>query len=329
MRLADRQVLVTGATGFLGSYLVEALVHEGCRVRALAHYRSDQQPGNLALLPADVMDAVEVVWGDICDRDSVTGATRGVEVVFHLAALIGIPYSYHAPSSYVEINAGGTLNVLQAARQAGVGRLVHTSTSEAYGTAQYTPIDEKHPLVAQSPYAASKIAADKLAESFWRSFDLPVVTVRPFNAFGPRQSDRAIIPTIVSQRLADVEPVVIGNAQATRDFSFAPDTIRGFLAAATCDDAVGQTINLGTGQGITVGKLAQVICALTGGGTYRSDPARMRPDSSEVQELLCNADRAAAVLNWRATTTLKEGLLATIDFIRTHPERYRPTQYGV
>ncbi|HUU84110.1 MAG TPA: GDP-mannose 4,6-dehydratase [Phycisphaerae bacterium] len=332
MKLANRQILVTGATGFLGSHLVEALVREGCQVRALAHYRSDQSPsgtGNIALLPAEVLDGVELVWGDVCDRDSVTAAMRGIEVVFHLAALIGIPYSYQAPSSYLQVNAGGTLNLLQAARDAGVGRFVHTSTSEVYGTAQYTPIDEKHPLVAQSPYAASKIAADKLAESFHRSFDLAVVTVRPFNAFGPRQTDRAVIPTIISQRLADIDPVVIGNAKSTRDFTFASDTARGFVRAAACDDAVGQTVNLGTGQGITIGELAEVICALTSGGSYRSDTARKRPDKSEVQELLCNADRAAELLDWRASTTLKDGLLATIDFIRTNPDRYRPTLYGV
>ena len=332
MKLTDRRVLVTGATGFLGSYLVELLVRQGCRVRALGHYRSDQSAGgtgNLVLLPADVTDAVELVWGDVCDRYSVTAAMRGVEVVFHLAALIGIPYSYHAPSSYVQVNAAGTLNVLQAARQAGVGRFVHTSTSEVYGTAQYTPIDEKHPLVAQSPYAASKIAADKLAQSFACSFDLPVVTVRPFNVFGPRQTDRAVIPTIICQRLADIEPVVIGNAEATRDFTFAADTAGGFVQAAACDDALGQTINLGTGQGITVGQLAEVICALTGGGTYRSDSARLRPDKSEVQTLLCSADLAVRLLDWHATTTLKQGLLATIDFVRTHPDRYRPTQYGM
>lgn len=329
MKLADRQVLVTGATGFLGSYLVELLVGEGCKVRALGHYHSDQQPGNLAVLSSDVLDTVELVWGDVCDRDSVADAMRGVEVVFHLAALIGIPYSYHAPSSYVQVNALGTLNVLQAARQAGVGRFVHTSTSEVYGTAQYTPIDEKHPLVGQSPYSASKIAADKLAESFHLSFDLPLVTLRPFNAFGPRQSDRAIVPTIVAQRLADIDPVTIGDAGTIRDLTFAGDTVRAFVKAAACEDAVGQTINVGSGKKIAIGELAEVICALTGGGTYRSDPQRMRPPKSEVRELLCDPTRAVRLLDWRPTVTLKAGLLATIEFIRTHPQRYRPTQYVV
>ncbi|MHC4092370.1 MAG: GDP-mannose 4,6-dehydratase, partial [Planctomycetota bacterium] len=310
-------------------HLVEALVRQGCKVRALGHYRSDQQAGNLALLASDVQDAVELVWGDVCDRDSLTGAMGGVEVVFHLAALIGIPYSYHAPASYVQVNVSGTLNVLQAARQAGVGRFVHTSTSEVYGTAQYTPMDEKHPLVGQSPYAASKIAADKLAESFHRSFDLPVVTLRPFNAFGPRQSGRAIVPTIIAQRLADIEPVVIGDATTLRDLTFAPDTARAFVQAACSDEAAGQTINVGTGKRITIGELAEVISALTGGGTYRSDPQRLRPPKSEVRELLCDPTRAAGLLDWRPTATLKAGLLATIDFIRTHPERYRPTDYVV
>ncbi|MCP4250471.1 MAG: SDR family NAD(P)-dependent oxidoreductase [bacterium] len=329
MKLNDRRVLVTGATGFLGSYLVEALVREGCKVRALAHYRSDQRPGNLTLLPDDVLDAVEVVWGDVRDRDCVVQAVADVEVIFHLAALIGIPYSYRAPGSYVAVNVEGTLNVLQAARQAGVGRLVHTSTSEVYGSAQYTPIDEKHPLVGQSPYSATKIAADKLAESFHLTFELPVVTVRPFNAFGPRQSGRAVIPTIIAQRLADIDPVVIGDAGTIRDLTYAADTARAFVAAAECDEAVGRTINVGAGQGITIGELAEVIFALTGGGTYRSDPSRMRPAGSEVRELICANDLANELLGWRPEMTLKEGLLATVDFIRTHPERYRPSHYVV
>ncbi len=329
MNLKNRQVLVTGATGFLGSYLTEELVRQGCRVRAFGHYRSDQSAGNLSLLPNGTLEQVERAWGDVCDRDTVDAAMKGVEVVFHLAALIGIPYSYHAPSSYVQTNAMGTLNLLQAARQAGVGRFVHTSTSEVYGSAQYTPIDEKHPLVGQSPYSASKIAADKLAESFYCSHELPVVTVRPFNAFGPRQSDRAIIPTIVAQRLADIDPVVIGNADTVRDLTYAADTARAFVLAAACDEAVGQTINAGSGQSITIGELAEVICALLGGGAYKSDPSRMRPEKSEVQKLISDSSRAADVLGWHPQVTLKDGLIHTIDFIRTHPDRYRPMRYVV
>jgi dTDP-glucose 4,6-dehydratase len=274
-----------------------------------------------------VLDSVELVWGDVCDRDCVNAAMKGVEVAYHLAALIGIPYSYSAPSSYVNVNTLGTLNMLQAARSEGIGCFVHTSTSEVYGSAQYTPIDEKHPLVGQSPYAASKIAADKLAESFYCSFDLPVVTIRPFNAYGPRQSDRAIVPTIVSQRLADIDPVVIGNAKAIRDLTFAADTARAFLQAAKCEKAVGQTINVGNGKSISIGELAEVICALTGGSGYRTEKQRVRPGRSEVRELISDSSRAKDLLEWQPQVTLKDGLLATIDFIRTHPDRFRPAHY--
>jgi len=329
VQLEKRQVLVTGATGFLGSYLVQELVQRGCRVRAFAHYRSDPGTGNLASLPREVTSGVEMFWGDVCDRDCVNAAMKDVEVVFHLAALIGIPYSYHAPASYLAVNAGGTLNLLQAARQAGVARFVHTSTSEVYGSAQYTPIDEQHPLVGQSPYSASKIAADKLAESFRCSFDLPVVTVRPFNAFGPRQSERAIVPTIISQRLAGIDPVVIGNPDAIRDLTYAQDTARGFVLAAACDQAVGQTFNLGSGQSISIGQLAELICELTGGGSYHSEAQRLRPAQSEVRELHADASRAAAVLGWHTTRTLRQGLLATIEFLRAHPERCQPTRYVI
>jgi len=329
MQLAGRKVLVTGAGGFLGSHLVEALVREGCTVRALVRYRSDQNPGHLASLPVEVVQSVETVWGDLSDRGLLAEHLRGIDVVFHLAALVGVPFSYHAPSSYVTVNIAGTLNVLQAARQAGVARFIHASSAEVYGSAQYSPIDEKHPQVAQSPFAASKIAADQLAESFRRTYDLPVVTIRPFNTYGPRQSDRAVIPAIIAQRLADIDPVMIGQADAVRDLTYVTDTASAFVRAAACDEAVGRTFNIGSGKGITIGELARVIFALTAGGSYRVDLGRLRPPHSEVRELLCNATLAADVLGWRPTITLKQGLLATIEYVRAHPEQYRPSHYVI
>ncbi len=329
MELRGKRVLVTGGTGFVGSHLVELLLEEGCRVRVLGNYRSQPSIGNLAHLDDEKRRHVEIVWGDVSDRDSVAHVMEGVEVVFHLAALIGIPYSYIAPASYVQTNITGTLNLLQIARKNGVERFVHTSTSEAYGSAQYTPIDECHPLVGQSPYSATKIAADKLAESFQRSFDLPVTTVRPFNVFGPRQSDRAIIPTIIAQRLAGDGTVRIGDDRPRRDFTFALDTARGFVAASRCDEAIGRTMNLGNGKSISMGELAAMICALTGGGEVVSESLRRRPEQSEVSELLCDSSLALEILKWKPTVGLRQGLERTIEFVRRHPECYTPEQYRV
>jgi len=229
----------------------------------------------------------------------------------------------------VTVNVAGTLNVLQAACRAGVTRFVHASSAEVYGSAQYSPIDEKHPQVAHSPFAASKIAADQLAESFRRTYELPVVTIRPFNTYGPRQGDRAVIPAIIAQRLADIDPVMIGQADAVRDLTYVTDTASAFVRAAAGDEAVGRTFNIGSGKGITIGELARVVFALTGGGSYRIDANRLRPAHSEVRELLCDATLAANVLGWRPTVTLKQGLLATIEYIRAHPEEYRPSQYVI
>lgn len=329
MKLAGKRVLVTGGTGFVGSHLVEALVAEGCRVRVLANYKSQPSIGNLAFLPDDIRSEVEVTWGDVTDRDSVAHVTNGSDVIFHLAALIGIPYSYIAPASYVSTNITGTLNVLQAARSLDVERVVHTSTSEAYGSAQYTPVDEKHPLVAQSPYAASKIAADKLAESFACSFDLPLVTVRPFNIFGPRQSDRAVIPTIAAQCVAGKAEIQLGDPTPRRDFTFATDTARGFVLAAKCDEAIGDVISLGSGKSITIGELAHRMCELSGGATVTTDASRIRPGKSEVRELLCDNAKAQSMLGWTPLVTLDDGLRATIDFVRHHPELYTPSTYRV
>jgi len=327
--LQGKRVLVTGGTGFVGSHLVERLVTEGCHVRVLGNYQSQPSIGNLAHLDPAIRERLDITWGDVRDRDSVLAVTDGVSIVFHLAALIGIPYSYVAPGSYVETNVTGTLNVLQAVRTCGVERLIHTSTSEVYGSAQYTPIDERHPLVGQSPYAATKIGADKLVESFVRSFDLPAVTVRPFNVFGPRQSDRAIIPTLIAQRLAGRDVIRMGDPTPKRDFTFVTDTVDGFVRAARCDDAVGRTVNIGSGRSISMGRLAERICELTGGGSVETDPSRVRPGGSEVSELLCNAALAAALLGWRPQVSLDAGLSRTIDFIAGTPHLYSPDRYRV
>jgi NAD dependent epimerase/dehydratase len=263
----------------------------------------------------------------VTDRDSVRAAMTGTEVVFHLAALIAIPYSYQAPASYVRTNVNGTLNVLQAAHELGVGRVVHTSTSEVYGTARYVPIDEAHPLQGQSPYSASKIGADKMAEAFACSFEVPVVTVRPFNTFGPRQSARAVIPTIITQCLTG-STVRLGSLTPTRDLNFVSDTVDGFVKAAVAPNAVGQTINLGSGREISVGDLAKLIGELAGRPVVvECDPDRLRPTGSEVERLLADNRRAKELLDWSPTIGLEEGLRRTIAWVREHIERYRPGVY--
>lgn len=325
MNWTGKRVLVTGAGGFIGSHLTERLVEQGANVRALVHYNALQSRGWLDHSP--VRSEVEVLFGDISDRDSVRAAMRDVVVVFHLAALIGIPYSYHAPLSYVRTNVEGTLNILQAARELSVERLVHTSTSEVYGTARYVPIDELHPLQGQSPYAASKIGADKMAEAFHLSFGLPVVTVRPFNTFGPRQSARAVIPTIIVQCLSR-DAIHLGNTYPTRDLNYVANTVEGFLLAASTPEAIGQTIHLGSGQEIGIGELALLIGRLVGREiTIETDAKRVRPNGSEVDHLLADNTRAQKLLNWSPQVGLEEGLVRTIDWIRQHVERYRLGAY--
>lgn len=327
MTLSGMRVLVTGGGGFIGSHLVEALVHEGARTRALIRYNSAGSWGWIDRSP--VKGAVEVFVGDIRDRDSLTEAFKNVEVVFHLAALIGIPYSYHAPLSYVRTNVEGTLNVFQAALDAGVGLVVHTSTSEVYGTARDVPINEEHPLQGQSPYSASKIAADKQAEAFHLAFGLPVITVRPFNAYGPRQSARAIIPTIITQALTE-SAVRLGNLEPTRDFTYVADTVAGFLQAARCPQAVGRVINIGSGQEISVRDLARTILGLVGKDLPTvSDTARVRPENSEVGRLCADISRARELLGWHPQHRLKDGLAKTIEWIEQNLERYRPGVYAV
>jgi len=321
-----RRVLVTGAGGFIGSHLVELLVAEGAKVRAFVHYNSRNCWGHLDGLG---LPGVEVVSGEIQDPFGVRAAVEGCSMVFHLAALIGIPYSYVAPQSYVSTNVIGTLNVLEAARSCGVERLVHTSTSETYGTALYTPIDERHPLQGQSPYSASKIAADKMAESYWRSFDLPVTTLRPFNTFGPRQSLRAVIPTIIAQALGD-GPIRLGSRSPVRDFTFVEDTARAFLAAGISDATVGETLNAGSGKGITIGALADVILDLLGvEREIVTDDDRVRPESSEVFELLADARRLRDLCGWAPQVPLREGLERTAAWVEQHAASLKPDVYNV
>ena len=327
MNWEGKKVLVTGAGGFIGSHLTEQLVETGASVRALVHYNALGSWGWLDESP--VRNDIEVVAGDVCDRDSVRQAMQDTEIVFHLAALIGIPYSYHAPLSYVRTNIEGTLNVLQSARELGVERVIHTSTSEAYGTALYAPIDEKHPLQGQSPYSATKIGADKMAEAFHLSFGLPVVTVRPFNTFGPRQSARAVIPTIITQCLIG-DVVRLGNLAPTRDLNYVSNTVDGFILAAEVPEAVGRTINLGSGREISIGDLAKLIIRLVGRSiTMESEEERMRPDKSEVNRLLADNKLARTVLGWEPVISLEDGLERTIDWMRQHLGRYRPDVYTI
>ncbi len=323
-------VLVTGAAGFIGSHLVETLAGRGIKVRAMTHYNFQNNWGWLDGFSDELMENIEVFPADIADPFAVHKAVEGCDTIFHLAALIAIPYSYQAPASYVETNIKGTLNVLEAAKSLGVQRVVHTSTSETYGTAQYTPIDEKHPLVGQSPYSASKIAADKLAESYYLSFALPVATMRPFNTFGPRQSARAVIPTIISQALSGAEQIRLGALSPVRDLNFVLDTVAGFIAMAESDKAVGRTVNFGRGSGVTIGELAETILEICGSDAeIISEEQRMRPDNSEVMELICDSSLAADLMDWAPQYSLREGLERTVDWVRENLDRYKVGLYNV
>lgn len=324
-----RPVLVTGAGGFIGSHLVEALLNQGARVRALVRYNSRGDIGLLSLLPDDSYEALEIVAGDLRDPYAVAQACQGVTHVFHLGALIAIPYSYLHPREVVETNVLGTLNVLMAARETKVERIVHTSTSEVYGTARTVPISEDHPLQGQSPYSASKIGADKLVESFYCSYDLPAVTVRPFNTYGPRQSARAVIPTIITQALAR-DQIRLGDLTPRRDLTYVEDTVAGFMAAGEASDVAGQTINLGSDQEISIGDLAQKIIALVGRNVeIVMDEQRLRPKQSEVRRLWSDNRKARELLGWQPRTSLDDGLLKTIQWISLHLDRYRLGEYQV
>ncbi|MFC5722955.1 SDR family NAD(P)-dependent oxidoreductase [Streptomyces gamaensis] len=331
---ASALAAVTGAEGFIGSHLVEALVAAGHKVRAMVQYNSFSSYGWLDTLDQDVLAEVEVVLGDVRDPGSVGGLVQGAGTVYHLAALIAIPYSYRAPHSYVETNVTGTLNVLEAVRAQGVPRLVHTSTSETYGTARTVPISEDHPINTQSPYAASKAGGDRLADSYHASFGLPVVTLRPFNTFGPRQSMRAVIPTVIGQVAAGSREITLGDLRPTRDFSYVKDTVAAFLAVGTApaEAVVGRTFNSGTGEEISVGELVGLIGKLMDAELdVRSDAERVRPADSEVMRLVCDAGRLRAATGWAPAHTLEEGLRRTIDFFRDplNLARYKAGIYNV
>ena len=325
-QLAGERVFVTGAGGFIGSHVVEALLEAGAHVRALVRYNGRNDWGCVDELGSP--ERLEVVAGDIRDPHQMMRLVEGCDRVLHLAALIAIPYSYVAPQSYVETNVTGTLNILEAARFHGTKRVVVTSTSEVYGTARYVPIDEKHPLQGQSPYSASKIGADKIAESCHLSFELPVVTLRPFNTYGPRQSDRAVIPTIAAQLAARRDTLRLGSLDPVRDFLYVKDTARAFLLAGTVPGIEGETIHVGTGVGVTIGELAERMMQACGHVVpIETDSARIRPSGSEVMRLLCDPSYAQGKLGFEPLTGLDEGLLAVHDYVKERLTRYRPGQY--
>jgi len=329
MDWTNTKVLVTGAGGFIGSHLTETLVNKGAHVRALVRYNSRNNWANIESLTAEAKSKLEVISGDVHDPFFVDSAVEGVEVIFHLASLIAIPYSYVAPQPYIETNIVGTLNVLQAARRHKIKKMVHTSTSEAYGTAIYTPIDEQHPLQGQSPYSATKIGADKLAESFFRSFGLPVATIRPFNTFGPRQSARAVIPAIISQALSR-DQIELGSLSPVRDMTFVSDTVNGFIRIAEVPESVGEVINIGTGFGVTIGELAtRVLTLLNMNKPIVAAEERIRPERSEVFKLICNNAKAKQLLNWTPQVSLDEGLRAVIEWIRANQASFKSNIYNV
>jgi len=324
------KILVTGADGFIGSHLTEELVRKGYEVKAFAYYNSFNSWGWLDTLAKDIIDHVEVFCGDIRDPNGVREAMKGCNAVFHLAALIAIPFSYHSPDSYVDTNIKGTLNVLQAGRDLGTERILVTSTSEVYGTAQYVPIDEKHPYQGQSPYSATKIGADRLAESFYRSFNLPVTIARPFNTFGPRQSARAVIPTIITQLLAGKTEIRLGSLIPTRDFNYVKDTANGFIAMYQSDKTIGQEINIATEKEISIGQLAEeLIRQINPNAKIICDDERLRPEKSEVNRLLGCNEKIKRLTNWKPQYTFEEGLAETIEFFRHNLDKYKSDIYNL
>lgn len=324
------KILVTGADGFIGSHLTEELVKQGFDVKAFSLYNSFNTWGWLDTLPQDIMENVEVFTGDVRDPNGVREAMKGTEAVFHLAALIAIPFSYHSPDAYVDTNIKGTLNVLQAAKQLDLDKVLITSTSEVYGTAQYVPIDESHPYQGQSPYSATKIGADRLAESFYRSFGLPVAIVRPFNTYGPRQSARAVIPTIITQLLAGKEEIRLGSLTPTRDFNFVKDTAQGFIEIYRSDKTVGEEINIATQNEISIGELAEeLIRQINPQAKIVCDEERLRPEKSEVNRLLGSNEKIKMLTDWEPRFTFEEGLAQTIDFFRDNLEKYKVDIYNI
>ncbi|MFT8872864.1 MAG: NAD-dependent 4,6-dehydratase LegB [Sporolactobacillus sp.] len=330
MDLKGKKVLVTGAEGFIGSHLTERLVERGADVTALVQYNSFNNWGWIDTFDSALKDSIHVVTGDVREYDGISRLIRGQQIVFHLAALIAIPYSYLSPMAYVRTNVEGTTNVLEASRNADVERVIHTSTSETYGTAQYVPIDESHPMQAQSPYAASKIAGDQLAESFYRSFELPVSIIRPFNTYGPRQSARAVIPTIISQILAGNREINLGSLTPTRDFNYVKDTAEAFIAVAESDRTVGKIVNAGTGYEIAIGDLAKKIIEIIGQPVdIKCEDLRKRPENSEVNRLLADNSLIKQLTRWSPQFTLDTGLQETIQWISGHLHYFKTDIYNV
>lgn len=332
MNLNGKKVLVTGADGFIGSHLVERLLNEGAKVRAFVYYNSFNSWGWLDTLPKELLEQIDVFAGDVRDPNGVRSAMKDIEVVFHLAALIAIPFSYHSPDSYIDTNVKGTLNIIQAAKDLAVERILVTSTSEVYGTAQYIPIDEKHPRQPQSPYSASKIGADCIAESFYRSFDLPLTIVRPFNTFGPRQSARAVIPTIITQLLNGIENIKLGDTTPTRDLVFVKDTVNGFVEIAKSEKLIGEDCNIATQSEISVGDLAnELIQQINPKATIICDEQRLRPEKSEVFRLYGSKEKITKFTNWKPQYTLAQGLAETIAWFRNEEnlKQYKANIYNV
>lgn len=328
MRLKDKNILVTGADGFIGSHLVELLVKKGCHVKALSCYNSFNHWGWLEDIES--LKDIEVITGDIRDSYFVKELCKNIDVVFNLAALIAIPYSYTAPASYVDTNIKGTLNICQAAVDNGCERVIHTSTSEVYGTAIYVPIDEKHPLQPQSPYSASKIGADMMAMSFYNSFDLPLIIARPFNTYGPRQSARAIIPTLISQVAAGKKEVKLGNLTPTRDFNYVRDTVRGFFLLAECDKAVGEVVNIGSNTEISIKDLAELIKKIMAKEVkFVSETTRLRPGKSEVERLLCDDTKIKELVSYTPEYSLEQGLTETVNWIKNNLQKFKVDIYNV
>lgn len=332
MRLKGKKVLVTGADGFIGSHLVEGLIEKGCDVRAFVFYNSFNSWGWIDTIPKELQNEIDVFAGDIRDPYGVRNAMQGCDIVFHLAALIAIPFSYHSPDSYVDTNVKGTLNVLQAARDLNIEKVMVTSTSEVYGTAQYAPIDEKHPFQGQSPYSATKIGADRIAESFYRSFETPVVIVRPFNTFGPRQSARAVIPTIITQLLSGKEKLMLGDLSPTRDFNYVKDTVNGFIALSESDISIGEEVNIATGIEQTVGDVADyLIKIINPNAKIVNDELRMRPEKSEVFRLIGDNTKIKALTDWGPKFNLYEGLLETVNWFKVDANlsKYKSWLYNI
>ncbi len=328
MDIKNKRILVTGADGFIGSHLVEALVKEGTKVSALSFYNAVNSWGWLEEI--DCLEEVEVITGDIRDANHMKEITKQKDMIFHLAALIAIPYSYIAPAGYIATNVEGTLNLCRGALENGCSRFLHTSTSEVYGTARYVPIDEAHPLQAQSPYSASKIGADAIAMSFFHSFELPLVTARPFNTYGPRQSARAVIPTLITQIAAGKKEIQLGSLSPTRDFNYVKDTVRGLIGLACCDEAMGQVVNIGSGSEIAIGQLVEMIKELMDSDAeITTDEQRVRPGSSEVERLLCNNTLVKRLVGYVPRYTLEQGLKETIAWVKKNLAKYKTNIYNV